>query len=187
MGRLLYMLNVSLDGYIESPEGSLDWATIDDEIHGWFNRRTEELDASIYGRRMWDTMVYWQTADELPDQNPVELEFARIWQAMPKIVFSHSLESVVGNARIVSGDVADELASLRESFPGYIDVSGANLAGQFIERGLVDEFTLVVHPIALGGGKRFWPESMDRTALRLADTTRFTSGVVALHYVVDRG
>src|SRR5690349_19035771 len=101
MGRLLYMLNVSLDGYIESPDGDINWPVIDEEIHGWFNRQTEKLDASIYGRRMWDTMVYWQTADELPDQSPVELDFARIWKAMPKVVFSHSLEAVVGNARIV--------------------------------------------------------------------------------------
>ena len=166
----------------------IDFANVDEEIHTWFNRQTDQVDASIYGRRMWDTMVYWRdSADELPDQNPVELEYARIWKAMPKVVFSHSLQSVIGNARIVRGDVGEELARLRAEFPGKIDVSGANLAAQFIERGLVDEYHLMVHPVVLGAGKPFFPPGMDRTALRLVDTTRFGSGAMALHYVVDRG
>ena len=106
MGRLIYSLNVSLDGFIETTDHQLDWGLVDDELHTWFNDQTRSLDASLYGRRLYDVMsAHWPTAASDPGISEPELEFARLWNAMPIFVFSHSLESVVPNGRLVSGDV----------------------------------------------------------------------------------
>ncbi|MEX2547949.1 MAG: dihydrofolate reductase family protein, partial [Chloroflexota bacterium] len=154
MGKLIYTLNVSLDGYVESPEGSLDWANIDEELHSWFNDRARELDASLYGRRMYELMAgYWPTAESDPDATPAMIDFARIWNVMPKVVFSSTLDSVAWNSRLVRGDVGEELMRLRAEFDGDFDIGGPTLASAFISRGLVDEFQLIVHPVVLGGGK----------------------------------
>ena len=107
MGKLIYSLNVSLDGFVETPDHSLDWAIVDEELHAWFNDQTRTLDASLYGRRMYELMAgYWPTAGDDPSATDAEREFARIWKPMPKIVFSTSLEHVEHNSRLVSGDVA---------------------------------------------------------------------------------
>jgi dihydrofolate reductase len=183
MGKLIYSMNVSLDGYVNSPEGSLDWVNINEEVHGWFNDRARESAATIYGRRMYDVMTaYWPTAAQNPDVSPVELEFAEIWNATPKVVFSHSLQSADFGFRLVTGDVGDVLAGLRAEFDGAIDVSGPNIAGQFIERGLVDEYALVVQPVILGGGTPFFPKGVRPIGLRLIDTRTFDSGAVYLGY-----
>jgi dihydrofolate reductase len=184
MGKLTYLLNVSLDGFIETTDHSLDWATVDDELHGWFNDRTRETAASIYGRRMYDVMTaYWPTAASDPDATPVMLEYAEIWAAMPKVVFSRTLASADHGVRLVRGDIGDELAKLRNEFDGEIEVSGANIASQYIARGLVDEYQLVVHPLILGAGTPFFPSLGEPIRLRHTATHRFESGVVALTYV----
>ena len=183
MGKLIYALNVSLDGYIESREGSLDWTIVDEELHSWFNDRARELDASLYGRRLYELMAaYWPTAESDPNATPTTIEFARIWNATPKIVFSSTLDSVIGNSRLVRGDVGEELMRVRAEFDGDLEVGGATLASAFISRGLVDEFQLIVHPIILGGGKRFFPELDTRIPLRLIETKTFESGVVMFGY-----
>jgi dihydrofolate reductase len=184
MTRLIYMLNVSLDGYVETPEHALDWANVDEELHGWFNDRTRELDASLYGRRMYELMAgYWPTAESDPAASPAMREFAAIWTRLPKIVFSSSLTSVGDNSRLVSGDVGEILASLRTEFRGDLDVGGPTLAAEFIRWGLIDEYGLVVHPVVLGAGTPFFPPLENRLNLRQIDSRRFASGATYLGYV----
>jgi dihydrofolate reductase len=185
LGKLIYLMNVSLDGYVETPNHSLDWAVVDDELHSWFNDQTRQLDASLYGRRLYELMAaHWPTAESDPSTTETEREFARIWNAMPKIVFSSTLESVEWNSRLVRGDIDEELAQLRTEFDGDLAVGGATLASAFIQRGLVDEYRLVVHPVILGAGTPFWPQLDAPIRLRLTDTHRFASGVLYLGYAV---
>jgi dihydrofolate reductase len=184
MGKLIYSLNVSLDGFVETPDHSLDWAIVDDEVHAWFNDQTRALDASLYGRRMYDLMAgYWPSGENDPAANDVTREFARLWMRMPKIVFSTSLEHVEHNSRLVSGDVGTVLDSLRNEFDGDLDVGGPNLAGQFVRRGLVDEYRLVIHPVVLGAGTPFWPELDGPLRVSLVETHTFASGVELRSYV----
>jgi dihydrofolate reductase len=184
---VVYSMNVSLDGYINSASGSLDWTHVDDEIHQWWNNRIGEAAAFLYGRRLYEAMAaYWPTAEDDPDATPMMLEFARIWLEKPKVVFSHSLQNVDWNSRLVRGDVAQELALLKDEFAGPLDVGGADLAGQFIERGLIDRYRPVVHPVVLGRGTPFFPVGFEQQRLRLRDTKRFASGVVMLDYEMDR-
>jgi dihydrofolate reductase len=183
LGKLIYLMNVSLDGYVETLDHSLAWTHVDDEIHAWFNDQLRATDASLYGRRLYEVMAaHWPTAESDPSATPVTLDFARIWNATPKIVFSRSLESVVGNSRLVRGDVGEELAKLKEEFDGDLAVGGPTLASAFIERGLVDEYRLVVHPVVLGAGTPFFPRLDRPIGLRLLETRTFASGVVYLGY-----
>jgi dihydrofolate reductase len=185
MGKLIYCLNVSADGFIETHDRSLDWTAVDDELHTWFNDFTRELDASLYGRRLYELMAdYWPNGEHDPAATEPMREFARLWNRMPKIVFSSTLASVDHNSRLVRGDPEDELARLREEFPGDLDVGGATLASAFIRRGLVDEYRLLVHPVAIGGGLPFFPPDLDEPLrLRLTETRRFASGVQLMTYV----
>ncbi len=183
MGKLIYSLNVSLDGFIETPDHSLDWAIVDEEVHQWFNEQTRTLDASLYGRRMYEVMAaYWPTGADDPAATDVTREFASVWNSMPKIVFSTSLDRVDHNARLVRGDVGEVLDALRTEFEGDLDVGGADLAGQFVRRGLVDEYQLMIHPVVLGAGTAFWPMLDGPLRLRLTETRRFPSGVMLLSY-----
>jgi dihydrofolate reductase len=184
MGKLIYLLNVSVDGYIETRDRGLDWSIVDDELHRWFNDQTRELDATLYGRRLYEVMAaHWPTAEENPDSTETEREFARLWNAMPKIVFSTSLDRVDHNSRLVRGDVAEVFADLRREFDGDMGVAGPNLAAQFVRRGLVDEYRLVVHPVVLGAGTPFWPVLDEPLRLRQTDLHRFGSGVELRSYV----
>ena len=183
MGNLIYAMNVSLDGFVETTDQSLEWATVDEELHSWFNDRTREIDASIYGGNMYRLMAaYWPTADSDPSATPVEVEFAQIWRPLPKIVFSTTLTSVDWNSRLVSGDVGDELDRLRQEFSGDLDLGGARLAAEFIKRDLVDEYRLLVHPVVIGDGTPFFPSLAKPLALRLTDTRHFDSGVLYMRY-----
>lgn len=187
VGKLIYNLNVSLDGFVESLDHGLDWSVVDDELHTWFNDRSRSLDAELYGRRIYELMAaHWPTAESDPSSTEPEREFARIWNAMPRIVFSTTLDSVGPNCRLVTGDVADRLAEIRSEFPGDLGVAGATLASAFVERGLVDEYRLVVHPVILGAGTRMFPALQDRIGLRLLETRTFSSGVVYLGYETVR-
>lgn len=183
MGKLIYCLNTSADGFIETPDRDIGWTIVDEELHTWFNDRARGIQVSLYGRRLYELMnAYWPSAEDDPEGTEVEHEFARIWNATPKIVFSSSLESVDPNARLVSGDVGNVLDDVRREFDGDLEVGGANLAGQFVRAGLVDEYDLVVHPVILGAGTPFWPPLDTPLRLRLLRTHRFESGVVALSY-----
>jgi len=183
MGKLIYCMNTSADGFIETTDRDIGWTTVDDELHAWFNEQSRGLQATLYGRRMYEVMAgYWPTAEGDPEATDVMREFARIWKPMPKVVFSSSLESVDHNARRVSGDPGQVLSDLRREFDGDMDVSGANLASQFARAGLVDEFQVIVHPVVLGTGTPFWPQLDTPLRLRLLGTRTFASGVVLLSY-----
>jgi len=183
MGRLIYSLNVSLDGYVETPDHSLDWANVDEELHTWFNDRARELDASLYGRRLYELMAaFWPTVASDPSAPAYMLDFARIWSATPKIVFSSTLTTVDPNSRLVRGDVSEELARLRTEFDGDLDVGGPTLASAFIRRGLVDVYGLIIHPVILGAGTPYFPELESPLRLRLTETHKFASGVVYMGY-----
>ena len=184
MGKLIYNLNVSLDGFIETLDHGIDWPIVDEELHSWFNDQMRTLDAEIYGRRLYEVMAaHWPHAEDDPDGTPVELEFARLWNAMPRVVFSTTLKRVVKNARLVRGDVGAVLDDLRREFDGDIGVAGANIAGQYVTRGLVDEYRLIVHPVVLGSGTPFWPVLDQPLRLKQVDQHTFSSGVELRSYV----
>ena len=182
MGKLIYCMNVSLDGFVETPDHGLDWANVDEELHSWFNERELGLDALLYGRRLYEVMTYWLTAEEDPSATDVERDFARIWNGHAKIVFSTSLDRVDPNSRLVRGDVGEVLDELRREFEGDLGVGGPNLAGQFVRRGLVDEYQLVVHPVVLGAGTPFWPRLDAPLRLRMTGTRTFANGAVLVSY-----
>src|SRR3954454_7758904 len=142
--RVVYSFSVSLDGYINDSKGSLEWADVDEEIHGWFNDRARESSADLYGRRLYETMAaYWQTALDDPDVSPVEREFAQIWNALPRIVFSRTLDAAPAATRLVRSNIVDALPALKAEFGGDIGVGGATIAAPLIERNLIDEYRMV--------------------------------------------
>jgi dihydrofolate reductase len=182
MRKLIYSMGVSLDGFIAGPDGDIDWSAPDEELHRFHNQQAREVGAQLYGRRLYETMRYWETAEENPSASEVELEFARIWKDTPKIVFSKTLEKVEGNARLVSDNVAEEVAKLKEEPGKDLAVGGAGLASSLIELGLVDEYRLFVSPVVLGGGTPYFPALDERINLELVETRTFGSRVVYLRY-----
>lgn len=184
MGPLVYLMNVSLDGYVETPDHGLEWAIVDDELHRWFAEHERKAEAFLYGRGLYEVMAaYWPTFEADPAATPAMLEFGRIWNPKPKVVFSSTLSEVRWNSRLANGDVGDALAKIRAEFTGELHVGGPTLAAEFIRRGLVDELGLVVHPVILGGGTPYLPAGV-QLALRLLDSRRFASGVIYLRYAV---
>jgi dihydrofolate reductase len=182
MRKLIYSMGVSLDEFIAGPEGEIDWSAPDEELHRFHNQQTREMGAHLCGRRLYETMVYWETADENSSLPEHELEFARIWKDMPKIVFSKTLEKVEGNARLVRDGVAEEVARLKEQPGKDLAVGGAGLASTFTKLGLVDEYRLFVSPVLLGGGTPYFPALEERINLELVETKTFGSRVVYVRY-----
>ena len=182
MRKLIYSMTVSLDGFIADPKGEIDWSAPDEELHRFHNQQTSEISVHLCGRRLYEVMLYWETADQNPSAADYELEFARIWKALPRIVFSKSLEQVEGNARLVKGDVAGEVAKLKEQPGKDLAVGGAGLASTCIELGLVDEYWLFVNPVVLGGGTPYFPVLDERINLELIETRTFASRVVYVRY-----
>ena len=182
MRNVIYSMTVSLDGFIAGPGGDIDWSVPSEELHRFHNEQVRELGAYFCGRRLYEVMTYWDTAPENPSLGETELEFARIWQALPKIVFSNTLDKVEGNARLATGGIAEEVARLREQPGKDLAVGGAGLAASFIRMGLVDEFRLFVSPVALGAGTRYFPGLDERIKLELVETRTFGSRVVFVRY-----
>jgi dihydrofolate reductase len=182
MRRLTYSMGVSLDGFIAGPDGDIDWSAPDEELHRFHNQHARETGAELYGRRMYETMRYWETADEQSSLSEYELEFARIWKDTPKIVFSTTLDRVEGNARLVRDGVAEEVAELKEQPGGELAVGGAGLASTLIKLDLVDEYRLFVSPVVLGGGTPYFPALDERINLELVETRTFGSRVVYVRY-----
>jgi dihydrofolate reductase len=180
--KVIYSMGVSLDGYIAGSGGEIDWSAPDDELHRFHNEQTRELSAHFCGRRLYEVMLYWETAETNPSAGETELEFARIWRALPKIVFSRTLETVEGNATLASEGVAEEVAKLKDQPGKDLAVGGAGLAAAFIKLGLVDEYRLFVSPVVLGGGTPFFPSLEDRINLELVESRTFGSRVVYLRY-----
>ena len=182
MRKVIYSMGVSLDGFIAGPDGEIDWSAPDEELHRFHNQQTREMGAHLCGRRLYEVMAYWETADENPAAAEHELEFARIWKDMPKIVFSKTLEKVEGNARLVRNGVVEEAAKLKGQ-PGMdLAVGGAGLASTFMKLGLIDEYRLFVSPVVLGGGTPYFPALDERINLELVETQTFGSRVVYVRY-----
>jgi dihydrofolate reductase len=182
MRQLIFSMAVSLDGYVAGPRGEGDWAAPDEELHRFHNEQTRELDLHLLGRGLYEVMAYWETAEEGDPSAPEhELEFARIWKELPKVVYSKSLEAVEGNTRLSRDDPVEEVRALKEEDGGPIGVGGATLAASLTTHGLIDEYHLFVSPVVLGGGKPFFAGDT-RVDLELVETRTFGSQVVHLRY-----
>jgi dihydrofolate reductase len=182
MGKLIYTAITSLDGYIEDEEGKFDWAEPDAEVHAFVNDLERGAGTYLYGRRMYETMVGWETDPSLAEQSPVMADFAAIWQAADKVVYSTTLETVsTARTRIERAFQADAVRAMKAQAEQDLTVGGANLAAHAFEAGLVDECHLYLVPVVVGGGKRSLPEGM-RVNLELIDERRFGNGTVHLRY-----
>ena len=182
MGSVVYLMGLSLDGFIEGRDGKFGWSEPDEEAHRSFNQQAAEMVAFVYGRRMYQTMAFWQTLDQNPAFPDYILEFARIWKSRPKIVVSNTLTSVGEDCRLVRGDVAPELERLKRETAGPIGVGGPGLASTFAQLGLIDEYRLILSPVLVGGGKPYFPPCDRIVRLRLLETRVFSSGAVYLRY-----
>jgi dihydrofolate reductase len=182
MRKVIYSTGVSLDGFIAGPDGEIDWSAPDEELHRFHNQQTRELGVHLCGRRLYEVMVYWETAEENQSAAEYELEFARIWKDLPKVVFSKTLEEVVGNARLARDGLVEEVARLKGEPGGDVAVGGAGLASALIRLGLIDEYRLFVSPVVLGGGTPYFPALDARIDLELVETRTFASRVVYVRY-----
>jgi len=182
MARLIYSAIASLDGYVEDEAGSFDWAAPDEEVHTFVNDLERPVGTYLYGRRMYETMLYWETAPDLADQPPVVRDFAEIWRAADKVVYSKTLDAPSSaRTRIEPSFEPAAVREMKAAAERDIGVGGADLAGQAIGAGLVDEFHLFLMPIVVGGGKRALPDDV-RLSLELLEQRRFGSGTVYLRY-----
>jgi dihydrofolate reductase len=183
MRKVIYAMSVSLDGFIEATDGDLRWSYPDEELHRHFNQQEALIDLHLYGRGLYENMAsYWPAAGADPSAAQVEREYARLWQAMPKVVFSTTLKEVGWNSRLVSGSFAAEVNRLKARPGGDMSVGGAGLAGSFMQLDLIDEYRLYLHPLILGGGKPMFPPLINKINLQLVETHPFGSGVVLLRY-----
>ena len=183
MRKLIYGMGTSLDGYIETRTGEIAMPEPDEELHRFANEQAREMGAFLYGRRLYEVMAsYWPTAATNPSALDYEVEFARIWQETPKIVFSRTIETVEGNSRLVRDDAGEEIRKLKAEPGPDLEIGGASLASTAIRLGLVDEFRILTHPFILGGGKPFFPLLERPIQLKLVETRTFGSGVVYLRY-----
>ena len=181
MGRLMYSMMTTLDGYIADADGDFGWGIEQDmELHRYFEELMRPVRTFLYGRRMYETMVFWETAHELPDEPPEMAEFARTWQAADKIVFSRTLETVSSARTSIARELdPDAIRELKQY--GDLTVDGPGLAGAALAAGLVDEIGPIVVPVVVGGGTRFLPDGV-RLDLELVEERRFDSGAVHLRY-----
>lgn len=182
MAKLIYSAIASLDGYVADEDGNFDWAVPDEEVHAFINDLDRPLGTYLYGRRMYETMVGWETDPTLAEQSPLMRDFAEIWQAADKIVYSRTLESVSTARTWIERDFDPEAVRQMKAAAGHdLIVGGPNLAARAIKAGLVDEWHLFVTPIVVGGGKQSLPDDV-RVKLELLDERRFEGGMVYLHY-----
>jgi dihydrofolate reductase len=180
VASLIYSAIASLDGYVEDEQGKFDWAAPDEEVHAFVNDLERPIGTHLYGRRMYETMVYWETDD---DQAAVTRDYAQIWRAAEKVVYSRTLQTVSSErTRIEREFDTAAIKRLKESSRSDITIGGAELAGQAIAQELVDECHLLLGPVLVGGGKRALPAGV-HAELELLNERRFRSGVVYLHYL----
>jgi dihydrofolate reductase len=182
-----YSMSVSLDGYIVGPDGGFDWTTPDQEVFRFWIYEIRQVGVHLLGRKLYETMLYWETADQDQSLDDSELEWAALWKPLPKVVFSTTLSAVQGNARLVSCGLADEIERLRaEPGEGDIAIGGATLAAEAAASGLIDEYQAMVYPVLVGGGIPYFPRRERRVDLELVETRTFSSRVVYLRYRVAR-
>lgn len=188
MPKLIWMMSVSLDGYMEGPNRELDWHLVDEELHSHFNAELGAMGGFLDGRITYELMAqFWPNADQDPASSPTVAEFARIWRDMPKVVYSRTLERADWNATVVRDVVPAEVVALKARAGGDLMLGGADLAASFMRHGLIDEYRVYVHPVVLGQGNRMFQPS-DRTVhLRLAEARTFGNCVVLLRYEAIHG
>jgi dihydrofolate reductase len=182
MRTVIYSMSVSLDGFIAGPGDDIGWTAPDEELFRFHVEQTPHIGVELMGRKLYEAMLVWGDPGAAPS-GPDELEFARIWNAIPKVVFSTTLEQVQGNARLASDDVVDEVARLREApGEGVISVGGAGLASTLIKLDLIDEYRLFINPVVLGSGTPYFPPLDRAIELELLETQTFGSRVTYLRY-----
>ena len=189
MHRVTYSMGISLDGYIAGPDGGFsDWSMPDEEVFRFVTEEIREVGVHLLGRRLYETMLYWETADQDPTLDDAMLEWAAVWNPLPKVVFSSTLSAVEGHARLAAGGLAEEIERFRaEPGEGDIAIGGPTLAAQAAALGLIDEYRPRVYPVLLGGGVSFFPQGERRVDLELVETRTFnSSGVLYLRYLVAR-
>ena len=187
MRSVTYSMGVSLDGYIVGPDGDFGWTDPDEELFRFYTDEVRQVGVHLLGRRLYETMLYWETADQDRSLDDLMLQWAGVWKPLPKVVFSTTLSSVQGCARLASGGLAEEIARLRaEPGEGNIAIGGATLAAEAAALGLIDEYRARVCPVLVGGGIPFFPQGARRVALELVETRTFASLVVYLRYRVAR-
>jgi dihydrofolate reductase len=194
MRRVTYSMGISLDGYIVGPDGTLDWAAPDDEVFRFVTDEMRGVGVHLLERRLYETMLggvhpalYWETAERDASLDGAELEWAALWKALPKVVFSTTISALQGNARLASGGLAAEIDRLRGGAAEVdIAIGGAALAAAAAAAGLIDEYRAGVYPVLVGGGIPFFPQRERRVDLHLRETRTFDSGVMWLRYEVAR-
>ncbi|MGB7157204.1 MAG: dihydrofolate reductase family protein [Tepidisphaeraceae bacterium] len=187
MRRLTYAMNLTLDGYIAAPGDDLGWSVQCDELFQWWSDRVGATGLALYGRRLWEGMSsHWPTAGQQPGATPAEVEFARRWLDMPKVVFSSTISTVDWNARLVTGDAVTEITRLKAEDGGPMDIVGATLAAAAMRAGLIDEYVTVTHPVLVGGGTPFFTALDNWVDLSLVETRTFPHGVVLTRYETKR-
>jgi dihydrofolate reductase len=187
MRSVTYSMGVSLDGYIVGPDGDFRWTVPGEEVFRFVTDEMRQVGVQLMGRRLYETMLYWETADQDRSLDDSELEWAAVWKPLPKVVFSTTLPAVQGNARLASGGLAEEIERLRaEPAEGDIAIGGAALAAEAAALGLIDEYRPRVYPVLVGGGIPFFPQHEHRVDLELVETRTFDSRVVYLRYRVTR-
>ena len=183
MAKLIYSALASLDGYVEDAGGGFEWAAPDEEVHAYVNDLERPIGTYLYGRRMYDTMVYWETVDTSL-QPAVAQDFTKLWRAADKVVYSRTLGTASSARTRIERDFEPAaIRALKESSARDLSIGGAELGAQAIAAGLVDEYHLFLNPVIVGGGKRALPDGV-RVPLELLDEHRFGSGVVHLHYAL---
>jgi dihydrofolate reductase len=187
MRNVTYSLGVSLDGFAMAPDGGIDWADPNEDVFRFCIDEIREVGVHLMGRRLYETMLYWETAEQDESLNDAELEWTALWKPLPKVVFSTTLSAVQGNARLASGGLAEEIERLRdEQGEGAIAIGGPTLAHEAAELGLIDEYRARVYPVLLGGGTPYFPQHERLVDLELIETRTFSAGVGFFHYRVAR-
>jgi dihydrofolate reductase len=187
MRSVTYSMGISLDGYIVGPDGRFDWTMPDPEVFRFWIDEIRDVGAHLMGRRLYETMLYWETAEEDPSLDDAEREWTALWKPLPKVVFSTTLSAVEGTARLASGSVAEEIERLRaDSEEGDIAIGGATLAAEAAALDLIDEYRAVVYPVLVGGGIPYFPRGERRVDLELVETRTFSSKVIYLRHRVVR-
>ncbi|WP_329384277.1 dihydrofolate reductase family protein [Streptomyces sp. NBC_01716] len=187
MRKLIYGMNVSLDGYIAAPGDDLGWSVPSDELFQFWSDRLEATDLTLYGRKLWQGMSsHWPTGDQRPGATPAEIEYARRWRDMSKVVFSSTIDKVDWNARLVTGDAVAEITRLKAEDGGPMDICGATLAGAAMRAGLIDEYMLATAPVLVGGGTPFFAALDNWVNLNLVETRTLPGGVILTRYETRR-
>ncbi|HEX3786261.1 MAG TPA: dihydrofolate reductase family protein [Pseudonocardiaceae bacterium] len=187
MRKLIWGMNLTLDGYIAAPGDDIGWSVPSDELFQFWSDQLQATDLSLYGRKLWQTMSsYWPTGDQQPNATPAQIEFARRWRDMSKVVFSSTIDTVDWNARLVTGDAIAEITRLKAEDGGPMDIGGATLAWAAMRAGLIDEYMLATAPVLVGGGTPFFTALDSWVNLNLVETRTFPGGVVLTRYETRR-